>query len=270
MQGASRGALVASRKALQGVLDSGADWSAVSEDLFAVAGVIDGSATLRRALADPTRDAESKRGLARRLLQGKVQQGTLDVLEAVVAQRWSAERDLADAVERLAVETQVAMADAAGRADDVEEQLFRFERTVSGTPELREALADRQLPVDRKVEVVERLLQGKAHPETVRLARQAAAAGRGRTFTSTIEEYLSVAAARREQLSAVVTVASPLTAEQHDRLAAALGRTYGRPVLLKVVLDPQVIGGIRVQVGDEVVDGTIVTKLDAARRHFGA
>jgi len=73
MQGASRGGLIESRKALQGVLESGADWSAVSEDLFSVAGVIDGSATLRRALADPSRDAESKRGLVRRLLEGKVQ-----------------------------------------------------------------------------------------------------------------------------------------------------------------------------------------------------
>lgn len=270
MQGASRGGLLESRKALQGVLESGADWSAVSEDLFSVAGVIDGSATLRRALADPSRDAESKRGLVRRLLEGKVQPGTLDVLGAVASQRWSKARDLSDAVELLAVEAQVAMSESAGRADDVEEQLFRFERTVTGSPELREALSDPQLPAERKGQVVDQLLAGKAHPETRRLAHQAVVAGRGRKVSTVIEEYLSVAAARREQLSAVVTVASPLSQEQHDRLAAALGQTYGRPVLLKVVLDPQVVGGIRVQVGDEVVDGTIVTKLDAARRHFGA
>lgn len=270
MQGASRGALAESRTALQGVLDSGADWAAVSGELFAVTGLLDGSATLRRALADPSRDAESKRGLVRRLLGDKVQPGTVDVLSAVVGARWSSERDLSDAVELLAVETQVAMADAAARADDLEEQLFRFERTVAATPQLRDALDDMRLPAERKVQVVERLLDGKAGPETLALARQAVLAPRGRTFARSVEEFLAVAAQRRHQLNAVVTSAVPLTPEQHDRLAAALGRTYGRPVLLQVVIDPQVVGGIRVQVGDEVVDGTIATKLDAARRHLGA
>lgn len=270
MHGASRGALAESRTGLQRVLDSGADWSALSEELFAVVAVLDGSATLRRALADPTRDAGSKRDLLGRLLQGKVQQGTLDLLATVVAQRWSTERDLSNAVESLAVEAQVAMAEAGGRADDVEEQLFRFERAVAGTPELREALADAQLPTERKLQVVDRLLAGKAQPEAIRLARQAVQASRGRRLGQTIEEFLAVASRRRQQLTAVVTVAAPLDQAQHDRLAAALGRTYGRSVVLQVVIDPQVIGGIRVQVGDEVVDGTIVTKLDAARRHFGA
>ncbi|WP_409485159.1 F0F1 ATP synthase subunit delta [Arsenicicoccus dermatophilus] len=270
MQGASRGALVESRRTLQGVLDSGTDWSRLSDDLFAMTSVLDGSATLRRAFADPTRDAESKRVLARRLFDGKVTPAAITVLSAVTAQRWSTERDLSDAVELLAVETQVAMAVAGGRADDVEEQLFRFERAVAGAPALREALADGQAPVESKARLIERLLYGKVHPETGRLIHQAVTAGRGRTLSSTIEEYLAVAAERRDQLSAVVTVAAPLTAQQQARLAAALGRTYGRTVLLKVVLDPEVVGGIRVQIGDEVVDGTIVTKLDAARRHFGA
>lgn len=269
MQGVSRGSQAHVRVALQSALDSGADWARLSDDLFNFVAVMDSSHMLRRALGDPSRSGDGKRALAARLLEGKSELATVEVVSESVAQRWSNEKDLPAALEEAAVEAQVAMAQAAGRADDVEEQLFRFERTVAGTPALREALSDRRLPVERKLDVVQQLLADKAHPETIRLARQAVAAPRGRRFAQTIEFYLDVAERRRQQLSAVVTVATSLTAEQHDRLAAALGRIYLTPVLLNVVLDPLVIGGIRVQIGDEVVDGTIVRRLDEARRLMG-
>lgn len=270
MQGVSRASQAQVREALQSALDSGADWARLSDDLFGFVAALDSSHMLRRALGDPSRSPEGKRALAQRLLQGKAEPATVEIVATAVGQRWSSEKDLPAALEEAAIETQVAMAQAGGRADDVEEQLFRFERTVARTPELREALADRRLPVERKLQVVQQLLADKAQPETIRLARQAIAEPRGRRFAQTIEHYLDVAERRRKQLSATVTVATPLTPEQHARLAAALQRIYSSPVLLKVVLDASVIGGIRVQIGDEVVDGTIVRRLDEARRLMGS
>ena len=81
--------------------------------------------------------------------------------------------------------------------------------------------------------------------------------------------YLSIISTRREQLSATVTSAIELDADQSRRLVAALTRIYGKPVHLKVVIDPAIVGGIRVQIGDEVVDGTVLRKLEGARRHLG-
>lgn len=270
MLGVSRAAQAQVRAALQGALDSGADWAALSDELFGVVDALDSSHMLRRALGDPSRWPADKRALARRLLEGKVQPATLAIVDEAVSQRWAQERDVPTALEQAAVETQVAIADATGRADDVEEQLFRFERLVSATPELREAVNDRQLPAERKAELVRSLLADKAQPETVRLAVRAATHPRGLRYTEAIEGYLGVAEQRRQQLSAVVTVAEPLTAQQHDRLAAALGRIYSRPVVLKVLVDEHVMGGIRVQVGDEVIDGTVMRRLDEARRLMGS
>jgi F-type H+-transporting ATPase subunit delta len=93
-------------------------------------------------------------------------------------------------------------------------------------------------------------------------------APRGRRFDRTLEHYLALAAKRREQLTAVVTSAVDLDQAQRERLANALQGIYGKQVLLQVVLDPKVIGGIHVQIGDEVVDGTVLRKIDAARRHL--
>lgn len=268
MQGSSRGALVAGHDALAAALRSGQDWSVLAEDLFGVSATLDSSASLRRALADPSRDAAARRGLAAALFGGRVGEAAAEVLAALASQRWSQERDLADTVEELAVETVLASAEAGGRLDALEDELFRFGRVVAGSPDLREAVTDRHAEGSAKAGLVDVLLRDKTGTETIRLARQAVLAPRGRRFDRIIERYLTLAARRREQLTATVLAATPLDEEQRHRLAAALGGIYERTVQVNVVLDPEVIGGLRVQVGDEVVDGTILARLEDARRRL--
>ena len=268
MRGSSRAAAAAGEKALEAAFTAGADRRTLAEELLSVTAVVDGSATLRRALADPSRESGEKQALAERLLSGKVSAEALVVVKALVGQRWATERDLSDTLEELGIESLLAAAESGGRIDRVEDELFRFERIVAGNPELRDRLTNRQGDVQDKAGVVNQLLENRAADETQRLARQAVLAPRGRKLDRTLEHYLSLAAKRREQVTAVVTAATELTAQQRERLTAALQNIYGKTVLLQVVLDEQVIGGIRVQVGDEVVDGTVLRRLDEARRHI--
>ena len=273
MQGSSRASAAHGQRALDALLAGGpggqADYAGVADELFGVCAALDASAALRRAFTDPTREAFAKRELAHRLFGGKLSAATVRLVSTLVEQRWSAERDLLDTVEGFAVQALAAGAQARGRADAVEDELFRFERIVAGTGSLRDAVTDRRADPSARAQVVASLLEGKAQPETVRLARQAVLAPRGRRFDRVIASYLSIIATRRAQLSATVTTAIELDASQSERLAAALTRIYGKPVHLKVVLDPQIVGGIRVQIGDEVVDGTVLRKLEGARRHLG-
>jgi F-type H+-transporting ATPase subunit delta len=268
MRGSSRAAAAAGEKALEAAFAAGADRSALAEELLAVTSLVDGNATLRRALADPSRDAEGKQALAERLLSGKVSAETIVIVKSLVGQRWATERDLTDTLEQLGIESLLAAAESAGRIDRVEDELFRFERIVAGNPELRDRLTNRQGDAQAKAGVVDQLLSAKAAPETQRLVRQAVLAPRGRKLDRTLELYLALAAKRREQVTAVVTAAADLTEQQRERLSSALQNIYGKPVLLQVVLDPRVLGGIRVQIGDEVVDGTVLRRLDEARRHI--
>lgn len=266
MQGASRGSLLTVRQELGTLLGSGTDATSLGDELFAVSGVLGSSASLRRALTDPTAEAAAKASLTDRLFAGKVGDGVQQVLRNAVGQRWTDERDLGDALEQLGVEATLTAAERAGRLDNVEDELFRFERTVTGDSGLRDALGDRRRSGNDKADLVGKLLDGRAAPETARLARQAAANPGGRRFERVLETYVAVAAQLRDRLAATVTSAVELGEADRSRLGHALARVYGRPVQLNVIVDPKIVGGLRVQVGDEIIDGTIATRLEEARR----
>jgi F-type H+-transporting ATPase subunit delta len=257
------------RTVLDGVeeaVSSGADLARLGTDLFFVVGVLDQNAPLRRALTDPGAGTELKQSLAAQLFEGKVQPVSLDVLRTAVAARWSRTRDLSDALERAGVEALVAGAESDGTLDDVEDELFRFGRIVEADSDLQYALTNR-MPVAAKRELVDTLLEGRTTDATRLLVGQAVA-GRYRSFTAALNEFGRFAAARRKRLIAVVRVARPLDEQRRQRLADALGRRYGGTVHLNVIVDPDVLGGVRVEIGGEVVDGTVATRLEDVRRQI--
>ena len=266
MRGSSRAAFAAGHDAFAATLGSGAYGSALAGDLFGVTAALDSSASLRRALVDPSRDAAAKRGLVETLFGSRISASAASVLNALVSQRWADDQDLGDATETLAVEALVASAEAGGRLDALEDDLFRFGRLVAADSGLRDALSAHGGDESVKVALVETLLEGKASAETIRLTRQAAVSPRGRRFGRVLESYLSIAAKRRNQMTATVTAAVPLDDTQRQRLVQALSGIYNGPVQVNIVLDPTVVGGIRVRVGDEVVDGTILRRIQEAER----
>ncbi|MGN6611118.1 MAG: F0F1 ATP synthase subunit delta, partial [Angustibacter sp.] len=269
MQGSSRESLAAAQGRLSTRLGAaGTDGAAIGEARFAVIDVLDTNPSLRRALTDPSYDADAKAALVRRLLEGKASADVVELVSDLARSRWSSGRDLADAAEELAAESVLASAENAGRADRVEDELFRFERLIDADPAVARSLADRAAPAASKATLVSDLIGGKAAPETVTLVQRAVASGRGLGLAGALERYIELAARRREQLVAHVKVALPLEAGQRDRLAAALKDLYGKAVHLNVDVDPDVLGGIRIEIGDEVLDGTVSRRLDDVRRRL--
>ena len=201
---------------------------------------------------------------------GKVADDTLEVLRWTVESRWSRDRDLEAAVDTLGVEAELAAAEAQGQLEDVEDELFRFGRIAESNAELSLALSDLSVPAARKRGLLERLLENRAHPVTIRLVQRAVTRGeKGRTIDRVIDDLVALAAERRQRKVAVVQVARPLDADQADRLREALSRTFGGEVELRVDVVPDVLGGVIVQVGDEVVDGSVVRRLSEAQRLLG-
>jgi F-type H+-transporting ATPase subunit delta len=292
VQGASRQSLAAVRRRLDDMLREPADADAgllqrglarlraasgtgpnpadLAAELFAVADLLRSEAGLRRALADPGTAERARIGLLERVLSGKISDDTLEVLRWTVESRWSRDRDLEEAVDTLGVEAELGSAEAAGHLEDVEDELFRFGRIVESNAELSLALSDLSVPASRKSGLIERLLDGRANPVTIRLVQRAVTRGeKGRTLDRVIDELVALAAERRQRKIAVVQVAQPLDPNQTERLQAALSRSFGGEVQLRVEVVPDVLGGIIVQVGDEVVDGSVSRRLAEAHRLLG-
>ena len=269
MQGASRTSL-ATAQARLAELVSDADAAVLSEDLFAVTRVLDGEPQLRRTLADSATPGAARADLAKGLLSGKVSDVALRLLAEVVAMRWSHPLDLVDSVEWLAAQASFEQAMKAGTLDEVEDQIFRFARIVDRERELRAALSDRNLPVERKRELLEGLLSGKVDPVSLRIITAAATnPGDRRTLETALASFSELSAKLRERVIAHVTTAVLPDQAQLDRLGATLGRIYGREMDLQVEVDPQLLGGVVVRIGDEVLDGSIANRLTRVRRDLG-
>ena len=267
MQGPSRVALAAGQDRLEMLLNSvGTDAARLAEDLFGVTDLVASNAALRRALTESSRTAETRAALAARLLEGKVSGPAQDLVSGLVRSQWSDSSDLTEALEGLAVTAALFGAERAERLDRVEDELFRFSRTVAGDVSLRDAFAIRTPGSDRKGQLVHELLAGKVAPETLRLAVQAVTSPRGRRVEQVLEKFLEAAAARRRQLVADVVAAAPLTEGQRARLSTALRRLYGRDIRINLDIDPDVMGGLRIMVAGELIDSTVLSRLNTARR----
>lgn len=252
---------------LDRVLDTQEPVSTLAGELFAVVDAVDAQPVLRRSLTDPGLSVDQRKQLVARLLGGKVSGSAQYIVEEAAAQRWTGGRSFSDALERQGVRAEFRAAQAQGQLDEVIDELFRFERTIAGDGDLRAALANRGVALAGRVDLVTRLLDGRAHEATVVLARRAAGA-RERSVNDTLEAYLKLAADMRARGVATVHVARPLTAEQHERMRAALSRQVGREIDMHVIVDPAVLGGVRVEIGDEVIEGTVAGRLETARRAF--
>jgi F-type H+-transporting ATPase subunit delta len=269
MRGASRASYTELRERLTAVARGAVTAGRVGEELFAVVGLLDNEHGLRRALADPAKPAAEKAAVAGQLLHGKISAGAEKLVAEAVAAQWATPGDLSDALEQLAIEAFTIAAQAGRSLDDLEDDLFRFGRLISGQPGLRLALVG-VTSSDAKASLLSDLLSDKVSEVSLRLITQALTHPRGRSPQAVLELCASIAARRREQLVAVVRIATELSAAQRKRLADALTSAYGTGIHLNVVHDPAVVGGMSVQIGDELIDGTAASRLAAVRRKLAS
>lgn len=260
MGSATREALAASVAVLT-ALPGSADL-ATGEQLLQAGRVIADSAALRAALADDSAAAVDRTGIVGRVF-GSLTPGAKSVLDSVVTGRWSSEDDLVAGIEELGIR---ALAESAvASATPIEDELFVFGRAVASDPDLELAVGSKLGSVDAKVVLVEKLLGGKASKQTVAIVGQLVQQPRGRRIGELLRFASSVVADQANLSIATVTSAAPLTPAQLDRLAKGLTKQYGRGLRINQVVDPAVIGGLRVAIGDDVIDGSIATRINDLR-----
>ena len=154
------------------------------------------------------------------------------------------------------------VAKAEGALGVVGNELATFANAYESSPALQQSLTDQAIPLDRRQQVVETLLGGKAHSVTTNLVSMVVAAGRARELPSLVQALLTKSAAEQGKASGEVRSAHPLTTEQQAALTAAVEKSTGKSVSLTFLVDPSVLGGVITTVGDSVIDGSIRHRLD--------
>jgi F-type H+-transporting ATPase subunit delta len=261
----SLGALVAEFDRLADGLDANG-LTTLADELGSVVTLLVAETSLNKHLAEPTDDPAAKVRLVESLLSGKVGQPTLDVLKSAVSQRWSTEANLIDAVEHIARVALLKRAETAGEIDDVEEQLFRFGRLLDAEPRLAALLSDYTAPADGRIALLDKVLDGQSgsNATAAALLRQTIGQLRGERADEAVIDLAELAVARRGEVVAHVSAPGELSDAQRTRLTEVLTRIYGHPVSVQLDVDPDVLGGLSIAVGDEVIDGSIASRLSAA------
>lgn len=261
MGSATTQALAATTRAL----DTASDIDlGVAGELFAVARAVGDSSQLSGALADSAADPAARRKVVQDVFGRAVSPATLGLLGAAVDQRWSSPADLVEGIEELAIR-------AAARADgaaDIEDELFRFSRTVAANPELELALGSRRGDDAAKGTLVSSLLNDRASTATVLIASSLVQQPRERRVRRLLSWAMRLVADQRGRTVATVFTAVPLSEAQRSRLAATLSTRYGTQVSVNAVVDPNVVGGLRVQIADDVIDASVASRLADLRQRL--
>ncbi|MFC7458343.1 F0F1 ATP synthase subunit delta [Brachybacterium sp. GCM10030267] len=237
----------------------------IAEELFSVADAIDSSNQLVRLLSDPGRPAAVKEASVRSLFAAQISPQALEVTLEVVRRRWSEQEDILDALELLGVSALLDQARSEGVLERVDEELFEVSLLIDGSGELTGALDDAREDPSHRTRVLRRLLDGRTHHLTSVLAGRAVGRRTDQKPARRVAEFARFASERRRRAFAAVASAVPLSETQQARLTSVLTGIYGREVQMNFQVDPDVVGGLRIQVGDDLYDATVLARLSRAR-----
>jgi F-type H+-transporting ATPase subunit delta len=242
--------------------------SSLSAELVSVAKMLEQEIVVTRYLTVPAEDPAPRVRLIERLISGKVGDPTLDVLRAAVSERWSANSDLVDAIEHVSRQALLEVAEREDQVDEVEDQLFRFSRILDAQPRLAILLGDYAAPAEGRIALLRKVLDSSSvsvNKITIALLSQTVELLRGEPAEEAVNFLTEVAVARRGEIVAQVSAAAELSDAQRTRVTEVLSRIYGHPVTVQLQIDPALLGGLSITVGDEVIDGTLASRLAAAK-----
>lgn len=239
----------------------------IGNELFTITKVLDDSIQLELALTDPSRPVADKVAVLKELLGDNAHPMTMEIMTDLVSRRWSRARDIANAVEDFGVDAMMYYADATDATLQVSIELSELHSALLNLPVVRAKLYDYQATSEARVKLFREVFSGKTlNKVTMRLAEHATCNLRRRRYLETIQWLINKFSRHMGESMVTVTTATPLKKEQIKRLVEVYSAKVGRQVHINSVVDPTVLGGIRIQVGDEVTDNTVVAQLQNLHR----
>lgn len=235
----------------------------VAGELFVAARALADSPQLSGALTDDTASLQARDTVVTQVFGSVFAPQTAALLQVAAEQRWSSVDDFVDAVEELAIRV-AAVADTG----DLENELFGVLHAIAGNPELELALGSRLGDASAKGALVDRLLDGRAGAGARLVASAVVQRPRERRVRQLLERAIRIVSSQRGRIVATVRTAAPLNDHQRARLTDTLSRRYGTAVALNLIVDPAVVGGLRIEIGDDVIDATVASRLSDLRQRL--
>ena len=243
-----------------------------SRQLFEILDIVDANGALRRALTDPSRAADDRARLVHTLFDGRADAVAVDIVATLASRRSATERQLGDETEHLAVMLTAAAAENRGGGHALEslvDELIRFKSMLDRSPEVQRAFSDSRAGAEAKTTLARRLMTPGSE-ESALLVERAVSEPRGALPGRLLEQFAQWVAERQQRWIARVETARPLGEEQLARLRDGLNRLYGRDLKLTTEVNPALVGGLRVQVGEEIIDGSVTHRLNQLQQRIGA
>lgn len=263
MASSTRQALAAAKEALAPQLAK-ADLK-FAEEIFGIGAAIGSSIQLRNILSDPSGEKKAKAGALQAVFGKAVSKEALEFATTLSGYRWSKGGDLVAAFTQLGVFTIAGIVAKAKKLEELEAELFAFNQALASDRDLQTAFSSRQASLEAKLELIDTLTKKKVSEAATILLRNAIINSRNVRLAVMLENFIKQVSAYAERLVANVTVAAELSKSQLERLEASLSKTYGQEINLNVEIDPSILGGVKVQVSGEIIDGSVVARLNQAK-----
>lgn len=263
MASSTRQALAAAKEALAPSLAK-ADLK-FAEEIFAIGAAIGSSVQLRNILSDPSGEKKAKAGALQAVFGKAVSKEALEFATTLSGYRWSKGGDLVAAFTQLGVFTIAGIVAKGKKLEELEGELFAFNQALASDRELQSAFSSRQATLDAKLELIDTLTKKKVSDAAAILLRNAVINSKNVRLAVVLEGFIKQVSAYALRLVANVTVAAELSKSQLERLQASLTKTYGQDINLNVAIDPSILGGVKVQVAGEIIDGSVVARLNQAK-----
>lgn len=242
------------------------DLKAMAHDMLRVTDTLDANSQLRRIVTDPAADPEAKAQLIDNVFRGKIHDDVVDLAMGMARAHWSDEDDFAASIGRIAAFAVMDDAERKGKLVQLADEMFAVEQFLTKERRLRDAFSDKLKTPEQRMKLVTDVFEGHLSEHTLLMLKRMVWAPRHAGVISALRTHTQIAAERRDRQVAVITAAMPLTEEQMEKVERILASRYGMNVQIHVRIDPEIVGGMRIVIGDDIVDGTLSSRLAAIQR----
>jgi len=228
----------------------------LAANLFAAALGLSGSKALRRALTDSSSEPSRRQELARGAF-ASLSTDAKKLLAELAILPWSHADDLQGALEDLGIRVLAATS----KGIDLVGELLAVSKLAHSDAELELALGSKRASGEARAALAGSLIAGKVSPQALAIVQHLVNDPRGRRMGAMLSAAAETVADQAGTGLAMVTVAKPLTASQRASIQALVKKKYGQEHYLAEVINPDVVGGAKIRVGHDVIDGSIQTRL---------